>query len=183
MKKDIIIGALLLILGIVIGLLCRPKHFRDEVKMLQTDTIVRFDTIVVEKPVLVERTYYDSLYVAVKDTIRIKDSVFVAVPIEKKTYKGEGYLAEISGYKANLDYIEVYAKTQFVTEVQEQIVRQKNFFSIGTEVVYTDGLHNYIYAEYERMLHQNVCFSVRALHDIPYGVNGVSVGIKAQLGW
>lgn len=182
MKKNIIIALTTIVVGIVVGLLCRPKQYIDTTIVQRDTTIVR-DTIIIEKPILVERTYYDSLYVAVRDTIRIKDSVFVAVPIEKKTYKGEDYLAEISGYKANLDYIEVYAKTQFVTEVQKQIVRQKNFFSIGTEVAYTDGLHNYIYAEYERMLHQNVCFSVRAIHDIPYGVNGVSVGIKAQLRW
>ena len=154
MKKDIIIGALLLILGIVIGLLCRPKHFRDEVKMFQTDTIVRFDTIVVEKPTLVERTYYDSLYIAVRDTIRIKDSIYVPIPIEKKIYKGEDYLAEISGYKASLDRIEVYPKTTTITQMQS--VTKCNTLALGFEMQYNRYASIPIYLEYSHLLHKNV---------------------------
>ena len=182
MKKNIIIALAILVVGIVVGLLCRPKGC-SHTTIVQRDTTIVYDTIVIEKPILVERTYYDSLYVAVRDTIRIKDSVFVAVPIEKKTYKGEDYLAEISGYKANLDYIEVYPKTKYITEIQKEIVRHRNRFAIGVEVGYSDCLHNYIYAEYERMLQNNIGVYLRFMHDIPYGVNGVSGGVKAQLGW
>lgn len=182
MKKNIIMALTILVVGIVVGLLCRPKGC-SHTTIVQRDTTIVHDTIRIDRPVVVTKVRKDTILVHVTDTVRIKDSVYIALPMETKTYKGDDYLARVSGYNPSLDYIEIYAKTQFVTEVQKQIVRQKNFFSIGTEVVYTDGLHNYIYAEYERMLHQNVCFSVRALHDIPTKCNGVSVGIKARLGW
>ena len=182
MKRNIIIALTILVVGIVFGLLCRPKGC-SHTTIVQRDTTIVYDTIVIEKPVMVERVHKENVYVAVHNTICVRDSVFVALPIETKTYKGEDYLAEISGYKANLDYIEVYPKTKYITEIQREIVRHRNRFAIGVEVGYSDCLHNYIYAEYERMLQNNIGVYLRFMHDIPYGVNGVSGGVKAQLGW
>lgn len=115
---SIIILALLALGCYLTGYFRAREHFRDATKMVQVDTVTRYDTIIVEKPVLVKQTYYDSLYVAVRDTIRIKDSIFVALPIERKIYKGEDYLAEISGYKANLERIEVYPKTMVISKTE-----------------------------------------------------------------
>lgn len=182
MKKNIILFLAVLLVGVVLGLLCRPAQY-VETTIVQRDTTLVHDTITIEKPILVERTYYDSLYVAVRDTIRIKDSVFVAVPIEKKTYKGEDYLAEISGYRASLDRIEVYAKTQYVTETRREIIRQKNYVSAGVEVGMVDNLSVPIYFEYKRMVHKNVGVYGRVMHDVASGYNGVSVGVQAQFGW
>lgn len=181
MKKNIIIAAVIFIVGIVVGLLCRPKQYIDTTIVQRDTTIVR-DTITIEKPVLVERTYYDSLYVAVRDTIRIKDSVFVPIPIEKKIYKGEDYLAEISGYKANLERIEVYPKTEIITETRREVIRHKNYLSVGTEVGYVSNIHNYIYLEYDRMLHKNISLYGKFCYDLPTGYKGVVVGVKAQIG-
>ena len=121
MKRKIISILILALLALgcyLTGDFRAREHFRDATKMLQVDTVIRYDTIIVEKPVLVEQTYYDSLYIAVRDTIRIKDSIFVALPIERKIYKGEDYLAEISGYKANLERIEVYPKTTTISKTE-----------------------------------------------------------------
>lgn len=182
MKKNIIIASVILVVGIAIGLLCRPKQY-VETTIVQKDTTIVRDTLTIAKPVAVTKVKRDTILVCLTDTIKIKDTLYVALPMETKTYKGEDYYAEVSGYRPSLDVIQVYPKTQYVTETKRDVVRQKNFFSIGTEVAYTDALHNYIYAEYERMLHQNIGFSVKALHDIPTQTNGVSVGVKAQLGW
>ena len=184
MRKDIIIGALLLSLGFVVGLLCRPEHFRDEVKML-TDTLVVLDTHIIEKPILIERTIKDSLLVAVHDTIVIRDSVFVPIPIERKTYKGEDYFAEISGYMANLERIEVYPKTKVIskTETTTPLVRHTNRLRLGIEANYYSTPFIPIYLEYERMLHRNIGINAKIFYDIPTRLYGVSVGINAQIGW
>ena len=184
MKKDIIIGVLLIVLGFVFGLLCRPEHFRDEVKML-TDTLVVVDTHIIEKPILIERTIKDSLLVAIHDTIVIRDSVFVPIPIEKKTYKGEDYFAEISGYKANLDRIEVYPKTKVISKMETttQAVTFCNGLTIGIDAEYCQTVSIPIYLEYERMLHRNIGVSARFFYDLPTRLYGVGVGVNAQIGW
>lgn len=184
MKKDIIIGVLLIMLGFVVGLLCRPEHFRDEVKML-TDTLVVVDTHIIEKPVIVERTIKDSLLVAVHDTIRIKDTLYMPILIETKTYKGEDYFAEISGYKANLERIEVYPKNVVIskTETTIQTVTNRNSLTIGIEPSYCTTLSIPIYLEYERMLHENFGLNAGLFYDLPVRQFGAYFGIFAQIGW
>ena len=173
---------LVLVVGFVIGLLCRPRHIREVTERI-TDTLVVRDTHIIEKPVLVERTYYDSLYVAVRDTIRVKDSVFVALPMERKVYKGEDYLAEISGYRANLDRIEVYPKTTTIKETITQSVTNRHALGLGLEANYINSPYIPIYLEYERMLHKNASFYARVLYDIPSQSYGFGLGAKVSIGW
>ena len=184
MRKDIIIGALLLSLGFVMGLLCRPEHFRDEVKML-ADTLVVVDTHIIEKPILIERTIKDSLLVAIHDTIVVNDTVFVPIPLERKTYKGEDYFAEISGYKANLERIEVYPKTKVISKMETttQTVTRCNRLRLGFEANYYSTPFIPIYLEYERMLHRNIGVNAKFFYDFPTRLYGVGVGINAQIGW
>ena len=180
MKKDIIIGILLLILGIVIGLLCRPKHIR-EVTQKVTDTLVVVDTHIIEKPVLVERTVKESLLVAVHDTTIINDTIFVPIPIEKKIYKGEDYLAEISGYKASLDRIEVYPKTTTITQMQP--TTKCSTLALGMEMQYSRYASIPIYLEYSHLLHRNVKMFGKVMYDLPTQQIGVGMGMQIQFGW
>ena len=46
----------------------------------------------------------------------VKEPVYVPVPITSKEYKTEDYQLFISGYKPNLDYIEVYRRTEYITK-------------------------------------------------------------------
>ena len=180
MKKDIIIGVLLLILGIVIGLVCRPEHFRDATKM-STDTLVVIDTHIIEKPILVERTVKDSLLVQVHDTIRINDTIFLAIPIERKIYKGEDYLAEISGYKANLELIEVYPKTTTITQIQP--ATKCSTLALGFDMQYNGYASIPIYLEYSHLLHKYVEMSANVFYDLPTKQMGVGMGMQIQFGW
>ena len=149
------------------------------------DTLVVVDTHIVEKPVIVERTIKENLLVAVHDTIRINDTVFVPIPIETKIYKGEDYFAEISGYKANLDRIEVYPKTKVIykTETTTQKVTCRNRLKLGIEPSYCATLSIPIYLEYERMLHRYIGFNAKLFYDFPARQYGLGIGINAQIGW
>ena len=184
MKKEIIYGTLLFIIGGVIGWLCRPNHIQEIVKT-QIDSVVVVDTHIIEKPVLVERTYYDSLYMAVKDTIHIKDSIYVPIPIEKKIYKGEDYLAEISGYKAILDRIEVYPKTTTIskTETVTQTVTKCHTLALGFEMQYNGATSIPIYLEYSHLLHKNVGMYAKILYDLPSQSYGFGLGARVSIGW
>ena len=88
MKKNIIIGAVLFLVGLLIGLICRPKQY-VETTIVQRDTTVVRDTLTIAKPVAVTKVRKDTILVYVTDTVRMKDTLFIALPMETKTYKGK----------------------------------------------------------------------------------------------
>ena len=180
MVKKILIALAVFLLGVVGGLLLRTPREVEKV-VVQRDTTVVVDTHIVEKPVPVRVTVTDTLLKEVTDTVRINDTLYVSLPLERKEYRRDDFYAVVAGYNPSLIHIEVYQKTVYVTE--RETVSQRNYLSVGAEMLYADAFHTYIYAEYERMLHRNVSFSFKALHDIPTQSNGVSIGIKAQIGW
>lgn len=83
----------------------------------RTDTLIVTDTIRVSEPRYVTKTILrtDTVRLAVIDTLIVRDSVFVQVPIERKEYRDTPYYAVVSGYRANLDYIETYERVKYVT--------------------------------------------------------------------
>ena len=171
-----------LAVGVVIGLLCRPDHIREVTKMVtKVDTLVIRDTHVIEKPVLVERTRKETLLVEVHDTTTINDTLYLALPMERRVYKGEEYLAEISGYKASLDRIEVYPKTVVISKTET--TTKRNSLALGMEVAYSTIPYIPIYLEYGRMLHQNVEFYGKIFDEMPRFNVGVGVGVRASVGW
>mgnify|MGYP005610802723 CR=1 FL=1 len=173
---------LVLVVGFVIGILCRP-HRIERVVDIQRDTTIIVDTHIIEKPVLVEKRVTDTMYYAVHDTTRVKDTLYVALPREEKTYQGEDYLARISGFQPNLDYIETYPKTTTITETITQTVTNRNALGLGLEANYINSPYIPIYLEYERMLHKNTSFYARVLYDIPSQSYGVGLGVKVSIGW
>lgn len=180
MMKRILTYIAIGLVGIVIGLLCRPNHFR-EVTNMSTDTLVVVDTHIIEKPVLVERTHKETLYIAVHDTTIVNDTIYVPISIEKKIYKGEDYLAEISGYKASLDRIEVYPKTTTITKIQTMINR--NSLALGAEIQYNGTTFMPIYLEYSHLLHKNVKMFGKVFYDVPSQQMGAGMGVQIQFGW
>ena len=182
MMKKYIPYVLVLVVGIVIGLLCRP-HRIERVVDIQRDTTFIVDTHIIEKPVLVEKRVTDTMYYAVHDTTRVKDTLYVALPREEKTYKGEDYLARISGFQPNLDYIETYPKTTTITEIQTRYRLFPNRLSLGAEVGYMTALSVPVYLEYGRMLNDNIEVYGRVMRDMRLDMTGVSMGTRINIGW
>lgn len=86
---------------------------------VKVDTLTIRDTIRLEKPVFVTK-YVDRVeLVPVTDTIRIKDTLYVAQEREVKGYEGEDYKAQVSGIRPALDWVEVFPKTKYIKEVVE----------------------------------------------------------------
>lgn len=109
---------------------------------VQTDTIVRIDTIVYDHPVEVEKWKEKTVYIAVKDTqiVHTTDSVFVVLEREKKAYSGEDYKAIVSGVKPSLDLIEVFPKTTIITNTIEKPTPYKWTLSAFGDVGYPLGV-------------------------------------------
>ena len=80
-------------------------HYTERV-----DTLYLRDTITRVEPV----------YIAVEpeirtDTLRVHDSIFIPVPIERRVYADSNYRAVVSGWHPSLDTISVYPETRVIT--------------------------------------------------------------------
>jgi hypothetical protein len=149
---------------------------------VQRDTLVRVDTIREDNPILIKESVIDTMLVVLRDTIRLRDTLFLSLPLEKKIYGSSEYYAEVSGYRPSLDYIEVFPKTRVVTErIVEK--RKMNSLSAGIELGYMNGLTLPIYLEYERMLQKNIGIYGQMLYDPNARQFGIGLGVRVGLEW
>ena len=102
----------------------------------RVDTLVVCDTIVQEKPVYRTISQVRTEYVPVCDTIRIQDTLFVPVPIETKVYEDSLYRAEVSGYRASLDRLEIYQQERIITQTIPVQVKERKRWGIGVQAGY-----------------------------------------------
>lgn len=130
------------ILVIVLAAFLFASFFKPKEKMPANeirDTITRIDTIkdTILNTVLVRFDHWDTAYFPIivdsgsVDSIIYHDSAKVAIPIETKEYKTDYYKAVISGYKPNLELMEVYTKTQTIT-----VTPKKKRWGLGVHVGY-----------------------------------------------
>ena len=102
----------------------------------RVDTLVVRDTIVQEKPVYRTISQVRTEYVSVRDTIRVCDTLVVPVPIETKVYEDSLYRAEVSGYRASLDRLEIYQQERIITQTIPVQVKERKRWGIGVQAGY-----------------------------------------------
>jgi len=111
---------------------------------IQRDTVTLWDTIPHWYPVPVEVKQQKPQYKWLTkvehttDTLLMRDSVLVEVPIESKHYHANEYDAWVSGYDPSLDSIKVYKKTEYITE-RVTLSKPPNRFTIGLQGGYGYG--------------------------------------------
>lgn len=182
--KKIYLYIILLVLGAVIGmLLCRQCSHDVPETIIQRDTLVRIDTVKELYPVSIREEIVDSILVVVRDTIRVKDTLYMDLPLEKRSYKRDDFYAEVTGYDPRLTYIEVYPKTVYINESVGQSVTSRNTLSFGIEPSYLNTVSIPIYLEYGRMLHKNVEIYGQIAYDLPSKTFGAGIGAKVSVGW
>lgn len=123
------------------------SHFKGCRTDLKTDTlvVVHTDTINQFYPVEIARYVYDTIRVAVApDTIRVRDTIYMSLPVERVTYQDTTYKAVVSGYHPRLDTIEVYQRERIVTITERAPVKR---WGVGAMVGYgvcKSGLSPYV---------------------------------------
>lgn len=122
MKKILLCGivSLLLILGgFLIGRKTGGARNQEPTIITQRDTILQVITDTIRTPAP-EPKIVEVIRI---DTIFVTDTACVPVPIERKLYQDSTYQASVTGYKVQLDWVEVYPKTitHTITEVQTQV--------------------------------------------------------------
>ena len=103
----------LLFIALIFASFFLGRYTKAEREIIKTDTVkvVRIDTfrLTVLKPYRV--IVKDTIQVPVTDTLRINETLFINLPREQKTYKDSTFMAVISGFKPNLDSLEIYKRT------------------------------------------------------------------------
>lgn len=117
MRVGHVLGVLLLcFISFLFGKTCKKKEI---IHNIEIDTVI--DTII--QPIPVPQYIVDVWEVEIpfsmdaiveKDTI--KDTVYINIPIQRKTYQTDDYRAVISGYRPNLDTMTIYHKREIIYE-------------------------------------------------------------------
>ena len=134
--KKILISALLAVVFLLSGYLLGRRANRSHAPELivQTDTLRIRDTLLVERPVPVEMRVVDTMLVVVTDTVAVNDTVYLQLPREEKVYESGDYRAQVSGYRPELDWIEVYPQTEVVT--RNIFVDSRKRWGLGVQAGY-----------------------------------------------
>ena len=105
MKKYIPYVVIAVLLVSLIVSLTNRKEVIVEKTTSDTVTLAEFDTIYVPKPILIKEV--------IVDTFLIKDSINNAyiIPKTQRYYKDSLYEAWVSGYRPNLDSLNIFRKT------------------------------------------------------------------------
>lgn len=113
MRVGHVLGVILLcFISFLFGKTCKKKEIIHDIEI---DTIIQ--------PVPVPQYIVDVGEVEIpfpmdaivkKDTI--KDTVYINIPIQRKTYQTDDYRAVISGYRPNLDTMTIYHKREIIYE-------------------------------------------------------------------
>ena len=192
MMKKYIPYILVLVVGIVIGVLCRPNHFRDTVDMVK-DTLVIYDTARYSKLELASKSYRlnvpkiespSLVYIpADSTTIIYRDSVrYVTLPRQYFYTSTDDVEIWHSGIDSTIDSLNVVRKTQEITKVT-QTVTNRNALRVGVEVSYMTALSVPVYLEYGRMLNDNIEVYGRVMRDMRLDMTGASIGTRINIGW
>lgn len=127
-----LLAALLLLSGYFLGR--RTARSPEPECIVRVDTLRIRDTVLVDKPVPVEVRVVDTMLVAVTDTIRLSDTVYLRIPREIKQYEDSLFRAQVSGYRPSLDWIEVYPQTEVVT--RNIFVDSRKRWGVGLQAGY-----------------------------------------------
>lgn len=135
------------IIGLLVATFFLGRH-THKVEPIEVERVV-YDTIVHEK-VKVDtmwRTRVETVYLTEvrRDTIMVRDTVMVEVPIYTYIAQDSLYRVEVEGFNVYFKRIDVYPRTVYRT--QEKVVQTSDKWGLGVQVGYgasKQGLSPYI---------------------------------------
>lgn len=125
-------------IGAVGAMLLFLRHCSGTSVVVHSDTVtlVRVDTVVVEKPVPLRVVEREPVYIRVPvpgDTIfEPGDTVFVPVPIQQYQFRDSLYVLDVSGYAVSVDRLELYPRTicRTINTTVERVVKDKRHWAL-----------------------------------------------------
>lgn len=117
--KIILILAIIAVACYAMGYIRARRHYQEAEKIVQVDTMIRYDTIRAESPVEIRyEKLTETLILPKVDTLRLRDTVYLVVGKEIKEYRDSLYYIKVSGYQPNLEYVEVYPRTKVISKTE-----------------------------------------------------------------
>ena len=137
--KHILILSAVVFLALILSFVAGQRDALNRLVLPQeerVDTLVIYDTIVSEMPVFKEKKVSEKVLVPVRDTIRVKDTLFVYAEREQIHWKDSLSDVYASGIDVNVDSVLHYIPTQVITKERDVIVKVKPKWSIGVHAGY-----------------------------------------------
>lgn len=128
-----------LVVAVVLSFVAGQRHALNRLVLPQeerVDTLVVYETKLVEKPVFVEKKVIKKVPVPVRDTIRVKDTLFVYAEREQFHWKDSLSDVYASGIGVSVDSVRHYIPMQVITKEKDVIVKMKPKWSIGVHAGY-----------------------------------------------
>ena len=125
-----------------IGILMGQKHRQKtlvEPPEIKVDTLVVRDTITQYKPIFVDKIKVDSVLIPVKDTIVIRDSVYIYMDREKITWRDSLCEVYASGIMASVDSGRHFQEYKYITIETQVPVKVKSHWGLGVNAGYGVG--------------------------------------------
>lgn len=111
-------------------------------------SVVR-DTFTLSSPSFVSVSVIGAISVPVNDAVHADSGLIAHLPRELKVYETPRFRAEVSGFMASLDNIEIYGESMNVTRTIRERAR-KNVLTIGAEPMWAGGFRLPVMADYSR---------------------------------
>ena len=124
------------------GILMGQKHQQKtpvEPTEIKVDTLVIRDTIMQYKPIFVDKIKVDSVLIPIKDTIVIRDSVYIYMDREKITWRDSLCEVYASGIMTQVDSVKHFREYQYVTIETAIPVKEKSHWGLGINAGYGVG--------------------------------------------
>ena len=125
-------------IGILIGQKCPQKLPVEPIKV-KVDTLVVQDTIMQHKPIFVDKIKVDSVLIPVKDTIVIRDSVYIYMDREKITWRDSLCEVYASGIMPQVDSVRHFTEYKYITIETAIPVKEKSHWGLGINAGYGVG--------------------------------------------
>ena len=147
-KKVILILALIIFVGGCVGSFFFGRATIKDTTIVSTkierDTIIIRDTVRESYPAAVDKKKVGSVAVKApvvatpakdkaRDTVYIRDTVWVELSMEEREYKGKDYRAVVGGYNPYLKSIEVYPTTEYINTTETVTKRKRWGFGVGVQ--------------------------------------------------
>lgn len=139
-RKKLIAGAVI-VAALALSFMTGQRHAQKRLILPQkerVDTLVIYETKLVEKPVFVEKKVVEKVPVPVpvSDTMMVHDTIYVYMDREQVHWQDSLSDVYASGYDVQVDSVRHNIQTQVITKERDVIVKVKPKWSIGVQVGY-----------------------------------------------
>lgn len=128
-----------LVVAVVLSFVAGQRHALNRLVLPQeerVDTLIVYETKLVEKPVFVEKKVIEKVPVPVSDTIVVHDTIYVYMNREQVHWQDSMSDVYASGYDVQVDSVRHNIQTQVISKERDVIVKVKPKWSIGVHAGY-----------------------------------------------